>query len=123
MLSDRPANFEEAAGTAARVFYQLFRNDILQLLYTYPLDAKTKDGKPFWRLPKRPPTPIEQILPEDPLHATFIASYAVLISKVHKLPYPKDFRDPLKRREIAEMACAFKVEPFVPSDKVAKEMA
>ena len=98
MLSERPANFEEAVGTAARVFYQLFRNDIMQLLYTYPLDAKTKDGKPFWRLPKRPPTPVEEINSQDPLHATFIASYAVLLSKVHAVPFPKDFRDPLKRK-------------------------
>lgn len=39
------------------------------------------------------------------------------------MPHPKDFRDPLKRREIAETARGFKVEPFVPSDKAAKEMA
>jgi hypothetical protein len=32
-------------------------------LYTYPLEAKTKDGKPFWKLPKRPPTAIEEIDP------------------------------------------------------------
>ena len=95
----------------------------MQLLYTYPLDAKTKDGKPFWRLPKRPPTPVESIDPEDHLHATFIASYAVLLSIVHAVPFPKDFRDPLKRKEIAATARGFKVEPFAPSDKVAKEMA
>ena len=58
-LESRPSNFDEAVGTAAKLFYQLFRNDIMQLLYTYPLDAKTKDGKPFWKLPKRPPQPIE----------------------------------------------------------------
>lgn len=102
------------------MFYQIFRNDILQLLYTYPLDSKTKDGKPFWRLPKRPPTPIETINPEDPLHATFISSYAVLLSKIHSIPFPKDFRDALKRKEIAEIALSYKVEPFTPSDKVAK---
>lgn len=69
----------------------------MQLLYTYPLDAKTKDGKPFWRLPKRPPTPIEKLVAEDSLHATFISSYAVLLSKIHNIPYPKDFRDASKR--------------------------
>lgn len=123
VIEARPANFEEAVGVAANVFYQYFRNDILQLLYTYPLDAKTKDGKPFWKLPKRPPHPIEAIIPEDPLHATFIASYAVLLSKVHNIPYPKDFREPKKREEIAQTAASFKVQPFVPSDKAAKEMA
>jgi hypothetical protein len=69
----------------------------MQLLYTYPLDAITKDGKPFWKLPKRPPTPIEIIIPENSLHSTFITSYAVLLSKIYKIPYPKDFRESKKR--------------------------
>ncbi len=64
----------------------------MQLLYTYPLDSKTKDGKPFWKLPKRPPTPIEEIIPKDPLHNSFISSYSVLIAKVYGIPFPKDFR-------------------------------
>lgn len=73
-------------------------------------------------MPKRPPTAIELINPEDPLHTTFISSYAVLLSKIHSIPFPKDFRDPLKRKEITETALTYKVEPFTPSDKVAKEM-
>lgn len=28
-------------------------------MHTYPLDAVTKEGKLFWTLPKRPPTPVE----------------------------------------------------------------
>ena len=68
MLENRPTNFQEAIHNATKIFYQIYRNDIKQLLYTYPLDAKTKDGKLFWRLPKRPPTPIEAIDPEGPLH-------------------------------------------------------
>lgn len=59
MIEKKPQNFEEAIYFATLKFYELYRNDIKQLLYTYPLDAKTKDGKHFWKLPKRPPTPIE----------------------------------------------------------------
>lgn len=59
MLEKKPQNFEEAIYFSTLKFYELYRNDIKQLLYTYPLDAKTKDGKPFWKLPKRPPTPVE----------------------------------------------------------------
>ena len=98
LIKRRPSSFEDAVEVTANLFYQVFRNDIMQLLYTYPLDAKTKDGKPFWKLPKRPPVPIEEIIPADPLHATFIASYSVLLAKIYNIPYPKDFRDP-KRRE------------------------
>lgn len=58
LVERRPNTFDDAIEVATKLFYQLFRNDILQLLYTYPLDAKTKDGKPFWKLPKRPPVAI-----------------------------------------------------------------
>lgn len=105
---------------ASKVFHQLFRNDILQLLYTYPLDAKTKDGKPFWKLPKRPPVSLDLIDPIDELHSTFISSYAVLVAKTYNIPYPKDFREKSKREEIAKIASSIKVEPFIPSDKLAK---
>jgi hypothetical protein len=39
-----------------RKFYSYFRNNVRQLLFTYPLDMKDKEGKPFWQLPKRPPS-------------------------------------------------------------------
>ena len=45
-----------------------------------------------------------------------------MLSKIHSIPFPKDFRDPLKRKEITETALTYKIEPFTPSDKVAKEM-
>ena len=57
-LDNKPKDFDEAIISATNKFFELYRNDICQLLYTYPLDAKTKDGKPFWKLPKRPPTPV-----------------------------------------------------------------
>lgn len=65
----------------------------MQLMHTYPLDAKTKNGEPFWKLPKRPPTPIMSFDPENILHCTFVTSMAVLVAKVYKIPFPKNFRD------------------------------
>ena len=58
MINKKPDNFNDCVLYAINKFYKYFRNDIKQLIYTYPLDAKTKDGQPFWKLPKRPPTPI-----------------------------------------------------------------
>lgn len=46
-------------------------------MYTYPLDAKTKDGNLFWTLPKRPPTAIEFNV-NDPIHINAIAALASL---------------------------------------------
>lgn len=89
MIEEKPNNFNDAVFIATNEFFKVFRNDIKQLLYTYPLDAKTKDGKDFWKLPKRPPTPIEQIDPESKLHGEFITSYAVLLCKIFNIEYPK----------------------------------
>lgn len=57
-LVKRPKNFEDCITYALNKFYKYYRNDIKQLMYTYPLNSKTKDGEPFWKLPKRPPTEI-----------------------------------------------------------------
>jgi hypothetical protein len=87
---------------AVRKFYKLYCNDIKQLLYTYPIDCKTKDGKNFWIFPKRPPKPIEQIDPDVALHGEFITSYAVLLCNIYNLPFPKDFRTQERRHQIAK---------------------
>lgn len=58
MIKYRPKTFEDCINEAVRIFFKYFRNDIRQLLYTYPLDMKTKEGKLFWTLPKRPPREI-----------------------------------------------------------------
>lgn len=58
MVKKAPANFDDCISYAVKKFYKYYRNDIRQLLHTYPLDAKTKDGEPFWKLPKRPPKEI-----------------------------------------------------------------
>lgn len=44
MATKGPKNFEDCISYAITKFYKYFRDDILQLMYTYPLDAKTKDG-------------------------------------------------------------------------------
>lgn len=93
MANKGPRNFDDCISYAAIKFYKYFRDDIIQLLYTYPLDAKTKNGEPFWKLPKRPPTPINKLDEGNLLHCTFISSMAVLIAKIYKIPYPKNFRE------------------------------
>lgn len=56
MLEHKPANFDDCVAEAVRKFYKYFRNNVRQLLHTYPIDMKTKDGNLFWTLPKRPPS-------------------------------------------------------------------
>ena len=92
MVTKGPKNFDDCIDYAIAKFYKYYRDDVMQLLYTYPLDAKTKNGEPFWRLPKRPPTPIAKFDPEDALHNTFMMSLAVLTAKIYQIPFPTGFR-------------------------------
>ena len=56
MIEYKPLNIDDCIAEAVRKFYVYFRNNVKQLLHTYPLDMKTKEGKLFWELPKRPPS-------------------------------------------------------------------
>lgn len=44
MATKGPKVFEDCISYAITKFYKYFRDDIMQLMYTYPIDAKTKDG-------------------------------------------------------------------------------
>jgi hypothetical protein len=44
MVTKGPKNFDDCIYYAITKFYKYFRDDVMQLLYTYPLDAKTKNG-------------------------------------------------------------------------------
>lgn len=56
MIQYRPESFDDCIAEAVRKFFVYYRNNVRQLLFTYPLDLKTKEGKLFWTLPKRPPS-------------------------------------------------------------------
>lgn len=122
MVKKGPKTFEDCINYAIHKFYKYFRDDVMQLLYTYPLDAKTKNGEPFWKLPKRPPTPIKQFDPENILQLTFVSSLAAMIAKIYQIDYPKNFRSETERLHIGKLASKVKVADFVPSDEKAKEI-
>lgn len=84
VLTTRPKSFSDCITYAVRKFYKYFRNDIKQLMYTYPLDSKTKDGEPFWKSPKRPPTEVA-FDKNNPLHRDFVAALSVLRAKMNRV--------------------------------------
>jgi len=121
LLKKRPLTFDDCIRYARIKFQKYFVNDIRQLLYTYPLDAKTKEGRPFWSLPKRPPTEII-FDPKEPLHINFIAAAACLRAKIFDIPIPKDARKDSEKAKMAEEAAKVKVPDFKPSSEKAKEI-
>ncbi|KRX07628.1 Ubiquitin-conjugating enzyme/RWD-like protein [Pseudocohnilembus persalinus] len=123
ILKNRPKNFNDCILLATKKFYKYFRNDILQLLHTYPPDTKTSDGEPFWKLPKRPPTPILKLDQNDELQQELLAAFSVLYAKIFKIEFPENFRQKEKKQEIAEIAAKFQIPDFVPNEQKSKSIA
>lgn len=49
----------------------------------------TKEGRPFWSLPKRPPHPV--VFDKDNImHASVVAAYACLFAKLFSIKIPYD---------------------------------
>ena len=68
IIKNQPQNFQDCVKYATLKFFKYFRNDIKQLIFTYPLDKINPDGEPFWKFPKRAPTPIEKIDTSNKYH-------------------------------------------------------
>uniref|UniRef100_A0A8C5I708 E1 ubiquitin-activating enzyme n=1 Tax=Gouania willdenowi TaxID=441366 RepID=A0A8C5I708_GOUWI len=65
LMSRQPSQWEQCIAIARLKFEKYFKRKALQLLHSFPLDTRLKDGSLFWQSPKRPPTPIEFDL-QDP---------------------------------------------------------
>lgn len=101
-------------------------NDILQLLYAYPLDKINKDGRPFWSSPKRPPHEATYNPEKEPLHVAFILATAILYAKLYGVKdKPKeDLRKQEKMRVgIALEAKKVKVAEFKADKRKAEAIA
>lgn len=122
LLESRPKSFADCVSSARLQFEKYFNHDIKQLLHVYPLDAVTKEGAPFWSLPKRPPTPLV-FDPQNALHLSFLAAMACLSATIFRVKIPSTQpRSEAFKREVGEMASAVKVPEFVVDESAAKEI-
>lgn len=76
-----------------------------QLVYTFPEDAATSTGTPFWSAPKRFPTALV-FDAADASHASFVQAAAILKAEVHGIPRPEYAAD---MAAIAAKAAAIEV--------------
>jgi hypothetical protein len=88
-------------------------------MHTYPLDAKTKEGAPFWSLPKRPPVEIS-FDPTNSLHISLVSAIACLRAVIFKIKLPDNPRSEETKKNIAEKAALVKVPDFKPSEEKSK---
>jgi ubiquitin-activating enzyme E1 len=122
-MEKQPKTFDDCLKYARIKFNKFFVLDILQLLYVYPLDAKTKEETPFWTLPKRPPVKLEYD-PADSLHSSFIAATACLRASIYKVEIPfENPRSEASKSEMAHSASKFEVKEFTPDEGKAKAIS
>ena len=81
--------FDTCVAMARNLYQELFHNNIKQLLFNFPRDAKTKEGAPFQSGPKRQPTPLF-FNPTDETELTFIVSAANLFAYTFGLEQQRD---------------------------------
>lgn len=113
LLSRRPSQWEQCVAIGRLKFEKYFKRKALQLLHSFPLDTRLKDGTLFWQSPKRPPAPFEFDL-KDPLHFTFVASTARLFAEVYNIPYSEnDVSEEVVTRILSEV----KIPEYRPSEK------
>uniref|UniRef100_A0A672IL09 Ubiquitin-like modifier-activating enzyme 6 n=1 Tax=Salarias fasciatus TaxID=181472 RepID=A0A672IL09_SALFA len=116
LLSRRPSRWEQCITVARLKFEKYFKRKALQLLHSFPLDTRLKDGSLFWQSPKRPPTPIEFDL-KDSLHFTFIVSTARLFAGIYNISYTE--KD-LSEETVARILATVKIPQYSPSEKVSR---
>lgn len=122
LLTGRPKTFADCVEYARLQFEKYFNHAVKQLLHVYPLDAKTKEGAPFWSLPKRAPTPVVFDV-ENMLHLQFIAATSCLRATVFKVKIPSDKpRTDAFRKEVGQMALKVAVPDFTLDDSATKEI-
>ncbi|KAM6301461.1 ubiquitin-like modifier-activating enzyme 6 [Aegotheles albertisi] len=115
-LSRRPRSWTQCVELARVKFEKYFSHKALQLLHSFPLDTRLKDGSLFWQSPKRPPFPMKFEF-NDPLHYGFIVSAAKLFATVYCVPFTE--KD-LSEETILKIISAVKVPEFRPSNKVVQ---
>uniref|UniRef100_A0A8B9CCV1 E1 ubiquitin-activating enzyme n=1 Tax=Anser brachyrhynchus TaxID=132585 RepID=A0A8B9CCV1_9AVES len=77
-LSRRPRSWTQCVELARVKFEKYFSHKALQLLHSFPLDTRLKDGSLFWQSPKRPPFPVNILM-----HPIKLTPYSCILLLKH----------------------------------------
>ncbi|XP_068606658.1 ubiquitin-like modifier-activating enzyme 6 [Brachionichthys hirsutus] len=113
LLSRRPGQWGQCIILARLKFEKYFKRKALQLLHSFPLDTRLKDGSLFWQSPKRPPAPFGFDL-KDSLHFSFIVSTARLFATIYSIPYTEQ---DLSEEVVSRILSEIKIPDYRPSEK------
>lgn len=85
-----------------------------QLTFTFPEDAVTSNGTPFWSAPKRFPLPL-QFSADDPTHLQFVMAGSILRAETFGILIPDWVKSPKK---LADAVNNVEVPDFQPKRDV-----
>ncbi|RDX92800.1 Ubiquitin-activating enzyme E1 1, partial [Mucuna pruriens] len=106
--------FEDCLTWARLKFEDYFANRVKQLIYTFPEDAVTSTGSPFWSAPKRFPHPLP-FSTSDLGHLHFVLAASILRAETFGIPIPDWGKNP---RKVAEAVDSVIVPDFQPKNDV-----
>ncbi|CAN4115873.1 unnamed protein product [Withania somnifera] len=93
--------FEDCITWARLGFEDYFADRVKQLTFTFPEDATTSSGAPFWSAPKRFPRPL-QFSVEDASHLQFLLAASILRAETFGIPIPDWVLSPQKLAEAVD---------------------
>lgn len=98
---ERCDTFEDCITWARLRFEDYFADRVKQLTYTFPEDATTSSGAPFWSAPKRFPRPL-QFSVDDASHLQFLLAASILRAETFGIPIPDWVLSPQKLAEAVD---------------------
>ncbi|KAJ0953404.1 putative ubiquitin-activating enzyme, catalytic cysteine domain-containing protein [Helianthus annuus] len=90
---ERCETFQDCITWARLKFEDYFSNRMKQLIYTFPEDALTSTGAPFWSAPKRFPRPLEFSV-SDLSHLNFVLAGSILRAETFGILVPDWAKNP-----------------------------
>jgi ubiquitin-activating enzyme E1 len=117
LVRDKVASFDDCIAWARLKFQDYFHDRIAQLTFTFPEDAVTSTGLPFWSAPKRFPRPVK-FDTADSSHTSFVQAAAILKAEVYGITRPDWASD---QAAVAAAAAKVVVPEFKPKQGVKIE--
>ncbi|RAL42333.1 hypothetical protein DM860_012116 [Cuscuta australis] len=107
---ERCETFEACIAWARHRFEDYFANRVKQLIFTFPEDAATSTGAPFWSAPKRFPQPLK-FSSKDQSHLHFTMAAAILRAETFGIPIPDWATQPKKLAEAVDSVVVPEFQP------------
>ncbi|KDO63225.1 hypothetical protein CISIN_1g0013011mg, partial [Citrus sinensis] len=114
---ERCETFQDCITWARLRFEDYFADRVKQLTFTFPENATTSNGTPFWSAPKRFPRPL-QFSVDDLSHLQFLMAASILRAETYGIPIPDWVKSPVK---LADAVNKVIVPDFQPKENVKIE--